>query len=49
MQSMDHSIAENYAKGFIDRNEAVMRSSNPAKMDKQLAPAGKTVAVTADA
>jgi twitching motility protein PilT len=49
MQSMDHSIAENYVKGFIDRDEAVMRSSNPAKMDKQLAPAGKSVAVPADA
>jgi twitching motility protein PilT len=49
MQSMDHSIAESYVKGFIDRDEAVMRSSNPAKMDKQLAPSAKSVAVTTEA
>ena len=36
MQSMDHSIEEMYNKGFISRNEAVMRSSNPGKMDKKL-------------
>jgi hypothetical protein len=37
---MDLSIAEMHSKGFIDREEAVMRSSNPTKMDKQLSPAG---------
>ncbi len=36
MQGMDHSIADNYAKGYIDREEAIMRSSNPARMEKQL-------------
>ena len=40
MQSMDHSIAEMYMKGYIDREEAVMRSSNPAKMDKHLERSG---------
>lgn len=48
MQSMDHSIAENYAKGFIDREEAIMRSSNPGKMDKMLAPAGTAVAAAVE-
>jgi twitching motility protein PilT len=41
MQSMDNSIAEMYFKGFIDRDEAIMRSSNPGKMEKTLAVAGK--------
>ena len=40
MQSMDHSIADMYAKGYIDREEAIMRSNNPAKMDKQLEASG---------
>jgi hypothetical protein len=31
---MDSSIAELYAKGYIDREEAVLRSANPAKLDK---------------
>jgi twitching motility protein PilT len=38
MQSMDHNIAEMYFNGFIDRDEAVMRSSNPGKMEKTLTP-----------
>jgi twitching motility protein PilT len=42
MQSLDHSIAEMYFKGFIDREEAIVRSSNPGKMEKVLAAAGKT-------
>ncbi len=42
MQSMDNSIAEMYFKGFIDRDEAIVRSSNPGKMEKILAAAGKT-------
>jgi twitching motility protein PilT len=41
MQSLDHSIAEMYFKGFIDREEAIVRSSNPGKMEKVLAAAGK--------
>lgn len=36
MQDMDFSIAQMFFKGFIDRNEAVMRSSNPGKMEKVL-------------
>ncbi len=36
MQTMDHSIQQNYMKGYLDREEAIMRSSNPAKMDKML-------------
>ena len=42
MQKMDFSIQELYEKGFIDREEAIMRSTNPAKMDKVLAPASKS-------
>jgi twitching motility protein PilT len=38
MQNLDYSIAEMYSKGFIDRDEAVIRSSNPAKMEKTLVP-----------
>ena len=41
MQTMDASIAEMYFKGFIDRDEAIVRSSNPGKMEKTLAVAGK--------
>ena len=46
MQTMDLSIADMYFNGFIDREEAVMRSSNPAKMDKQLTPAGRVEAAS---
>jgi twitching motility protein PilT len=46
MQSMDDSIADMYSKGFIDREEAVARSTSPGKMEKRLAPAaGKKVLV----
>jgi twitching motility protein PilT len=38
MQSLDHSIAEMYFKGHIDREEAITRSSNPGKMEKLLTP-----------
>ena len=38
---LDDSIAEMYFKGFIDRDEAIVRSSNPGKMEKTLAAAGK--------
>jgi len=42
MQSMDHSIADMFFKGYIDREEAILRSINPAKMDKQLTARGNT-------
>ena len=38
MQTIDSSIADMYFQGYIDREEAVMRSSNPAKMEKVLVP-----------
>ncbi|MHC5082921.1 MAG: type IV pilus twitching motility protein PilT [Planctomycetota bacterium] len=38
MQTMDHSIQHNYMKGFLDREEAIVRSSNPGKMEKLLPP-----------
>jgi len=38
MQNLDHSIAEMYFKGHIDREEAITRSSNPGKMEKLLTP-----------
>jgi len=38
MQSLDHSIALMYFRGLIDRDEAITRSSNPAKMEKTLMP-----------
>jgi twitching motility protein PilT len=44
MRSMDFSIAEHYFNGYIDREEAITRSSNPAKMEKQLTPAGRVTA-----
>ncbi len=39
MQNLDNSIADMYFKGYIDREEAIMRSSNPSKMEKLLVPA----------
>ncbi|MDD5459449.1 MAG: type IV pilus twitching motility protein PilT [Phycisphaerae bacterium] len=36
MHTMDNSIANMFFEGFIDREEAVMRSTNPGKMDKLL-------------
>jgi len=36
MQNMDSSIADMCFKGFIDRQEAIVRSNNPGKMDKVL-------------
>jgi twitching motility protein PilT len=38
MQTMDFSIQQMYAAGYIDRAEAVLRSSNPGKMERLLAP-----------
>jgi twitching motility protein PilT len=37
MTSMDNSIADMYFKGYIDREEAITRSTNPGKMEKVLA------------
>lgn len=39
MQTMDFSIQQMYAAGYIDRGEAILRSSNPGKMERLLAPA----------
>jgi twitching motility protein PilT len=36
MQSMDHSIADMCQQGYIGRDEAILRSTNPVKMEKQL-------------
>jgi len=47
MQSMDHSIADMFFKGYIDREEAILRSINPAKMDKQLTARGNANAAVA--
>lgn len=38
MQTMDKSIADMYAAGYLDREEAIIRSSNPGKMEKLLGP-----------
>jgi twitching motility protein PilT len=38
MQTMDNSIADAYFKGFVGREEAIARSSNPSKMEKVLRP-----------
>jgi len=45
MQTMDHSIQQNYMKGFLDREEAIVRSSNPGKMEKLLPATPQGVAV----
>ena len=36
MQTMDNSIFDMYSKGFIDKDEAIMRSGNPGKMEKTI-------------
>ncbi|MGA1979904.1 MAG: PilT/PilU family type 4a pilus ATPase [Sedimentisphaerales bacterium] len=38
MQNMDNSITDMYFRGFINRDEAIMRSTNPGKMEKSLTP-----------
>jgi len=38
MQTMDNSIADCYFKGFVSREEAIARSTNPGKMEKELTP-----------
>jgi twitching motility protein PilT len=45
MQTMDHSIQQNYMKGFLDREEAIVRSNNPGKMEKLLPATPQSVAV----
>ena len=45
MQNLDNSISDMYFKGYIDREEAIMRSSNPSKMEKLLVPAEGAEAV----
>jgi twitching motility protein PilT len=45
MQTMDHSIQQNYMKGFLDREEAIVRSSNPGNMEKLLPANLQAVAV----
>ena len=47
MQTMDHSIAGMFNRGYIDREEAVVRSSNPGKMDKALGSQPTATAVMA--
>jgi len=36
MQSMDHSIVDMYFAGYTDKEEAIMRSTNPGKTEKVL-------------
>jgi twitching motility protein PilT len=38
MMNLDNSIADMYFKGYIDREEAIVRSNSPAKMEKILGP-----------
>ncbi|UCF17516.1 MAG: Flp pilus assembly complex ATPase component TadA, partial [Phycisphaerales bacterium] len=45
MVNLDNSIADMYCKGYIDRDEAIMRSSSPAKMEKTLVPVNEFEAV----
>lgn len=47
MRTMDFSIQENYMKGYLDREEAIVRSNNPGKMEKLLPPAGQPAMQTA--
>ena len=44
MQSMDYSIANMFFKGYIDKEDAISRSTNPAKMEKVLASDAKAEA-----
>jgi twitching motility protein PilT len=38
MHLMDYSIADIYNKGYVDREEAINRSTNPRKMETLLKP-----------
>jgi twitching motility protein PilT len=49
MQNMDHSIAEMYSKGYIDREEAISRAHNPGKMEKLLPAAPEPQLAKAEA
>jgi twitching motility protein PilT len=51
MQTMDFSIQQMYLAGFIEREEAILRSSNPGKMERALPakPGQQTSAVLAAA
>jgi twitching motility protein PilT len=46
MHTMDSGIADLYSKGYIDTEEAVLRSSNPGKMEKLLRLAKQSEAVS---
>ncbi|MHC4125291.1 MAG: type IV pilus twitching motility protein PilT [Planctomycetota bacterium] len=37
MQTMDRSIAEMYSRGYLDKDDAIIRSNNPGKMEKSIA------------
>jgi Tfp pilus assembly ATPase PilU len=37
MQTMDRSIAEMYSHGYLDKDDAIIRSNNPGKMEKTIA------------
>jgi twitching motility protein PilT len=41
MQNLDNSIADMYFQGYIDREDAIMSSNNPGKMEKMLVPANE--------
>jgi twitching motility protein PilT len=43
MQTMDYSIADNFFKGYLDREEAIARSSNPSSMEKNLTDEGNAI------
>ncbi|MHC4644484.1 MAG: type IV pilus twitching motility protein PilT [Planctomycetota bacterium] len=49
MQNMDNSIADLYAKGFVDAEEAIARSNNPGKMEKTIMGMGTDVDARAKA
>jgi twitching motility protein PilT len=38
MQNMDISVADMYFKGYLDRDEAIARATNPGRMEKVLTP-----------
>ncbi len=38
MQNMDISVADMYFKGYLDREEAITRATNPGRMEKVLTP-----------
>jgi len=48
MQNIDHSIADAYDNGYISRQEAIARSTNPGKMEKILKPQPHSAPVAAE-